>query len=106
MLGHPIAHENEAPFPEKLAEFFIRSFCPPGGVVLDPFVGSGTTPAVAVMHGRNAIGIDIRQDQIDLSTRRIREADQRKFEAHLKEASETVANWPEWKRKAAGLEAA
>ena len=31
---------------------------PPGGTVLDPFVGSGTTAAVALMHGRNAIGID------------------------------------------------
>jgi hypothetical protein len=72
-LGSKIAHENEAPFPEKLAEFFVRSFCPPGGVVLDPFGGSGTTAAVAEKHGRRWITIDIRPSQIELINRRIAE---------------------------------
>ena len=72
-LGWTCAHENEAPCPEKLAEFFIRSFCPPGGTVLDPFCGSGTTLAVAAKHGRKSIGIDVRQSQIDLSRRRLKE---------------------------------
>ncbi|MBE3038527.1 MAG: site-specific DNA-methyltransferase [Chloroflexi bacterium] len=71
-IGNPLAHENEAPFPEKLAEFFIRSFCPPGGTVLDPFCGSSTTLAVAMKWGRKAIGIDVRQSQIRLSDKRIR----------------------------------
>lgn len=69
-LGDKRAHENEAPFPEKLAEFFIRSFCPPGGTVLDPFSGSGTTPKVAVVCGRNGIGVDVRESQVELSKRR------------------------------------
>lgn len=64
-------NESEAPFPEKVPEFFIRSFCPPGGTVLDPFVGSGTSVCVAKRLGRKGIGIDIRQDQIELSLRRI-----------------------------------
>lgn len=72
-LGSKLAHENEAPFPEKLAEFFVRSFCPPGGVVLDPFCGSGTTLAVAKRLGRAAIGIDIRESQTDLTHKRIDE---------------------------------
>lgn len=72
-MGSPLAHENEAPFPEKLAEFFVRSFCPPGGTVLDPFSGSGTTIAVAAKHGRKGIGIDIRESQIELAKRRIAE---------------------------------
>lgn len=72
-LGSKLAHMNEAPFPESLAEFFIRSFCPPGGIVLDPFSGSGTTVAVALKTGREGIGVDIRQSQIDLTTRRIQE---------------------------------
>jgi DNA modification methylase len=76
-LGSKLAHENETPFSEKLAEFFIRSFCPPNGTVLDPFCGSGTVPAVAIAHGRNYIGIDVRQSQIELSTRRIAEAQDR-----------------------------
>jgi len=70
-MGHPLAHENEAPFPQRLAEWFIRSWCRPGGWVLDPFVGSGTTVAAALALGRNAIGIDIRASQIDLSRRRL-----------------------------------
>lgn len=70
-MGSKLAHENEAPFPEALAEFFIRSFCPPGGVVLDPHLGSGTTLAVAMKHGRDGIGIDIRESQIELTTRRL-----------------------------------
>lgn len=72
-LGSRLAHENEAPFPESLAEAFIRSFCPPCGTVLDPFCGSGTTLKVAARHGRNSIGIDIRQSQIALSERRLDE---------------------------------
>jgi hypothetical protein len=73
-MGSWLAHENEAPFPERLAEFFVRSFCPPGGLVLDPFCGSGTTCAVAVKTGRLFAGIDIRQSQIDLTSRRLIEA--------------------------------
>lgn len=72
-LGPKLAHENEAPFPAKLAEFFIKSFCPPGGVVLDPFGGSGTTVSVAKQNGRGYISIDIRQSQIELTQRRLEE---------------------------------
>jgi len=72
-LGSPLAHENEAPFPESLAEFFMRSFCPPGGVVLDPVCGSGTTLVAAEEAKRRWLGIDIRQSQVDLSNKRIAE---------------------------------
>lgn len=73
-LGSKISHDNEAPFPEKLPNFFIRSFCPPGGVVYDPFGGSGTTAAVAIKTGRKFICSDLRRSQIDLMERRVREA--------------------------------
>lgn len=72
-MGSKLAHQTEAPFPERLAEFFMRSFCPPDGVVVDPFSGSGTTAAVAVKSGRRFVAIDIRQDQCDLTQRRIEE---------------------------------
>lgn len=77
-MGSKLTHENEAPFPEALAEFFVRSFCPPGGIVLDTFSGSGTTAAVAVMNGRNAIATDIRESQCELTRRRVAEAENRK----------------------------
>jgi len=52
-----------------LAEFFIRSFCPPGGIVIDPFSGSDTTVCVAEKWGRSGYGFDIRQSQVDLGYR-------------------------------------
>jgi site-specific DNA-methyltransferase (cytosine-N4-specific) len=70
-MGDKLCHENEAPFPESLAEFFVRSFCPPGGVVCDPFAGSGTTGAMAVKWGRQFVGCDLRESQVGLSRRRI-----------------------------------
>lgn len=70
-LGSNLAHVNEAPFPEALAEFFVLSFCPPNGLVLDPFAGSGTTLAAAIKHGRRAIGIDLRPSQVALTKRRL-----------------------------------
>jgi hypothetical protein len=70
-LGHGLAHENEAPFPEYLAERFVLSLCPPGGIVLDPFSGSGTTVDVANKHGRIGIGMDLRLSQCGLGTRRL-----------------------------------
>lgn len=73
-MGSDLAHENEAPFPERLVDAFVRSFCPPGGVVLDGFCGSGTTAAVCVATGRRFIGHEIRQSQIDLTWQRIAEA--------------------------------
>lgn len=71
LMGHELAHENEAPFPETLADFLIRTFCPPGGTVADLFCGSGTTLAAAFKAGRDSIGIDIRQSQVDLTIRRL-----------------------------------
>jgi hypothetical protein len=77
LMGSKLSHENEAPFPETFAEFWVKSFCPPAGIVLDPFCGSFTVGAVAVKNGRQYVGIDQRQSQVDLSERRVIEA--RKF---------------------------
>ena len=90
LMGSRLAHENEAPFPEAMAEFFIRSFCPPGGRVLDPFSGSGTTAAVALRCGRHAIASDIRQSQCDLTRRRIAEAQSKAMAEAVGMEPETV----------------
>ena len=50
---------HEAEFPEELARRVIRLYSPMGGLVLDPFVGSGTTTAVAAQTGRRWIGIEL-----------------------------------------------
>ncbi len=68
----PLADQSvDLVFPERLAEFFIRSFCPPGGRVFDPFAGSFTTSKVAAECGRIGIGADIRPNQIELGRRRL-----------------------------------
>jgi hypothetical protein len=72
-MGHKLAHENEAPFPLSLAEFFVKSFCPPGGTVCDPFCGSGTTGHAAVLHGRKFVGSDVRESQVWLTKLRMQE---------------------------------
>lgn len=51
-------NRHEAEFPEQLAERVIRLFSPSNGTVLDPFVGTGTTTAVAKRLGRKWLGID------------------------------------------------
>lgn len=73
-LGSKLAHENEAPFPEKLVLPFVLALTNEGDTVLDPFCGSGTTLAVAGRHGRNAIGIDNRRSQVALTRRRLAES--------------------------------
>lgn len=71
LLGHPLAHENEAPFPLQLAEFFVRSFAAPGSLVLDPFSGSATTGHACLLWGRDYLGIDVRESQVNLARRRL-----------------------------------
>jgi hypothetical protein len=70
-LGHPLAHESDAPYPEAVPEFFIRSLAPPGGFVLDPFSGSGSTLAAAHRAGRRGIGLDLRPSQARLAMQRL-----------------------------------
>ena len=63
-----------AVFPEKLIETCIQASCPPGGVVLDPFLGSGTTALVARRLGRHFIGIDCVAEYCDMARRRLESA--------------------------------
>lgn len=71
-MGHDLAHENEAPYPLWIAERHVLAFCPPGGVVIDPFVGSGTTMQAAVENGRRGFGIDLRPGQVELTHARMK----------------------------------
>lgn len=66
-----IAFQHPAIFPESLAEDHILSWSKPGDVVLDPMCGSGTTLKMAKINGRNYIGIDINEEYVELSKKRI-----------------------------------
>ena len=50
---------HSATFPKQLVEPRIRSCCPPGGLVVDPFCGTGRALAVAAANGRRALGFEI-----------------------------------------------
>ena len=60
-----------APYPDELVERCIDIGCPKDGIVLDPFVGSGTTIDVALKMGRSAIGIDINRDFFEYILKKI-----------------------------------
>jgi DNA modification methylase len=62
----PLELSHFATFPEKLVEKCIELGCPPRGVVLDPFAGSGTTGKVARDMGRESILIELVDDYIDI----------------------------------------
>jgi DNA modification methylase len=59
-----------APFPADLCRIPILATCPPEGVVLDPFCGTGTAMVVAQELGRRAIGIDIAEEYLALARER------------------------------------
>jgi site-specific DNA-methyltransferase (adenine-specific) len=58
-------------FPEALVEPCILAGSPVGGIVLDPFCGSGTTAVVALKNNRKFLGIDINSDYVKLASDRI-----------------------------------
>lgn len=60
-----------ATFPRKLVETCIQLTSRPGDVVLDPFLGSGTTAAVAIQTGRTFLGIELNPTYVGIAKRRI-----------------------------------
>ncbi len=62
---------HSATFPVDLPAWFIKLFTQAGDVVLDPFVGSGTTSLAAAQLGRFYVGIDISKDYVDESQQRV-----------------------------------
>ena len=65
---------HPAPFPEEVAERLVRMFSFAGDVVLDPFMGTGTTTVAAARWGRNSIGVEIDPHYLGLAQKRIRKS--------------------------------
>lgn len=63
--------KHEAPFPNKLARDHIISWSNPGDIVLDPFMGSGTTAKMAYQNGRDYLGFDISPEYVELAKKRV-----------------------------------
>lgn len=71
-LGSVAAHQGAAPFSQRLADFYVCTFCPPGGLVVDPFSGTGTTAAASMLAGRRFSGCDTDPAIIQLSWERLK----------------------------------
>lgn len=67
----PSGEAHFAMYPSKLVETPIKAGCPEGGVVLDPFMGGGTTAVVAQRLGRKYIGFEPNAEYIDICHRRL-----------------------------------
>lgn len=65
----PFSEAHFAVMPQALAARAIQAGCKPGGTVLDPYSGSGTTGLAAAKHGRKYVGIDLSRDYLDMSLR-------------------------------------
>ena len=63
--------DHEAKFPEELARRVVKLFSNPNDLILDPFIGSGTTAIAAYKENRHYIGIDKEQKYVDLSNKNI-----------------------------------
>ena len=64
-IGHP------APFPEELPNRLIKLFSFTNDIVIDPFMGSGTTAIAAIKNNRNFVGYEINEEYINLANNRI-----------------------------------
>ncbi|MBX3376044.1 MAG: site-specific DNA-methyltransferase [Phycisphaeraceae bacterium] len=71
MEGNRLKTTHPATFPDKLAADLICCFCPAGGIVLDPMMGSGTTCVQSAIYGRRYCGIDIAAEYVQLAEKRL-----------------------------------
>lgn len=67
-----ISEAHFATFPEELVKRCIFSGCPENGIVLDPFLGSGTTLRMAKQFNRKGIGIELKKEYINIAKQRIK----------------------------------
>ena len=92
-VNHP------APFPVELPERFIRLYTYVGDVVLDPFLGSGSTAVAAARTGRHYVGYDLDPEYVAIAEARVaeaREADRRRRRRLTSRgpAGRTILRWP------------
>ena len=82
-----------APYPVDLCRLPILATCPPGGVVLDPFCGTGTTLYTALNLGRKSIGIDISRQYLNITEERCVTAMSKVIELFGHSAEKQGQNW-------------
>lgn len=71
-IGKNRENEHRAAFPVQLPQCLISQFTSPGSLILDPFMGSGTTSIAAIREKRNFIGFEINKEYYDKACKRIK----------------------------------
>src|SRR5437016_2008811 len=82
---------HPASFPESLVKDFVSFFTKKGELVVDPFVGTGSTLLAALETGRSAIGFEIVKKYADISRERVKDAIARN--GALEEAKKSGSSW-------------
>ena len=88
-LGNPRSNHHPTVKPTDLMRYLCRLVTPPGGVVLDPFMGSGSTGKAAILEGFRFVGIEMNADYLEIARARIEHA-QSKALPLLMELTETT----------------
>jgi site-specific DNA-methyltransferase (adenine-specific) len=99
--GAAIPQRNDRPFlpsknhhptvkPTALMQYLVKLITPPGGTVLDPFTGSGSTGKAAILEGFDFIGIELTEDYWPIIEGRLKHA-----EAKVAEAKENIEAQPQ-----------
>ena len=70
----PVKRQHPAPFPDQIPYDLIQCFCPANGIVIDPFMGSGSTAVSAFRLKRDFIGFDVFKKYIKIAKKRIKSA--------------------------------
>ena len=112
--GHVEKTDHPCQFPIGLVQRLVRALCPRGGMVIDPYLGSGSTAVAALVEGRDFMGCDIKPNYIRIARERIA-----KFHAgnlklrpldqpiHVPSKGDSVAKIPiQWVKRRATIEAA
>ena len=105
---NPVKRKHPAPFPDKIPLDFIQCFCQPDGIVLDPFMGSGSTAVSAKKLGRHFLGFDISSEYCKIAETRLNNTDFNlplfpKTDANFTDSENEVAiAKEEWLQKQAG----
>ena len=67
----PYKEAHFATYPIELPTYCIKAGCPEGGIVLDPFFGSGTTGLAAQEQSKHWVGIELNEEYIEIAHRRL-----------------------------------
>jgi site-specific DNA-methyltransferase (adenine-specific) len=87
----PEREDHPTQKPLKIVERMVLASCPPGGLVLDPFMGSGTTAVAALRHGRRFVGFELNRRYFAAAKRRVSRLEKGPFEPRPPAAPAQVA---------------